>query len=421
MVTRVPGAGGARSRSRPGRRIEPATLSAIRASLLREMLDRMPAPSRRASRAADDGRPRDLTRPRVLRLPPPAFAEYVDVTGRHYAAATAAPARATGPGRDAPALPRLPVRGPSPRAAPRLRRAAVGPALRLRHLAHLPRALPPRPRPSTGARSEGVRLDLADPEVRRLLRHAVASIADGVGTARRPVVDEVAVGASSLASACALAAMEARREGKDRVDAPLLVRGLTGAAILGHADSGALFALVTTLAGGVDALALVEDLLRAGRQGAGDAAREVERVQERHVHGPALGAVLGPESEEHDAAAAQRRLHERRLAVQLLVAQQPPRQQRVRRPGSARRPARPHVEGGAVLEPDRARGVEPVARADAPVSTSTASSEPGMKNASRAPVAGGQRVGDRQRELGDGQLGGGVERHQRAARLHERA
>jgi len=66
--------------------------------------------------------------------------------------------------------------------------------------------------------------------------------------------------------------MDAKREGKDRVDARLIARGLGGAAILGHADAGALAALVTTLAGGTDALRLVEDVLRAARQGAGVAA-----------------------------------------------------------------------------------------------------------------------------------------------------
>src|SRR5207245_918204 len=45
-----------------------------------------------------------------------------------------------------------------------------------------------------------------------------------------------------------------------------------------------------------------------------DDGRGVDRVEQRGVRGPALGAVLGPEAEEHDAPAAQGRLHQRRLA-----------------------------------------------------------------------------------------------------------
>jgi hypothetical protein len=61
--------------------------------------------------------------------------------------------------------------------------------------------------------------------------------------------------------------MEARRDHADRVDATRLVSGLTGAGTLGHGDTGALASLLTTLAGGVDALLLAEARLRPQRAG----------------------------------------------------------------------------------------------------------------------------------------------------------
>ena len=250
-----------------GTPIEPGTLATVQAAL-RAMLDREPD-DLAAALARWWAWLSDLTRARVLRLPPAALAEYVAVTGRHHA--TAAPAPAPAP---PPAVTRLLFRGFLFATIAVRDRASAAPPSHLRHLRHL--AHLHGLAPATGTVDRGalrdVRLDLGDPEVRRLLRHAVASIAAGLGTARRPVTDEIALGAATLASACALAAMEARRRGSRRVDAPALLHGLTGAAVLGKADSGALAALLTTLAGGVDALRLVEARLRAGGQGSGDAA-----------------------------------------------------------------------------------------------------------------------------------------------------
>jgi Fe-S-cluster containining protein len=250
-----------------GTPIEPATVATIRASLL-AMLDREPdAP------AAGVARWRawlsDLTRSRVLRLAPTALAEYVALTGRHHATAAPLPAPAT-----APAVTRLLFRGFLFAVIAARDRASAAPPSRARHLRHLAHlhGLAPATGSVDRRALHAARLDLRDRETRRLLRHALVSIADGLGTGRRAVADEIAVGAMTLASACALAAMEARREGKDGVDAPRLARGLSGAAILGHADAGALAALATTLAGGIDALRLVEDALRAAGQGAGVAA-----------------------------------------------------------------------------------------------------------------------------------------------------
>ena len=88
---------------------------------------------------------------------------------------------------------------------------------------------------------------------------------DGLGTGRRPVIDELAVQAATLAAGIALAAMAADRAGRDRIDAGSLTAGITAAAQLGHADAGALGAILPSLAGGVDALRLVS--ARVGQRG----------------------------------------------------------------------------------------------------------------------------------------------------------
>jgi Fe-S-cluster containining protein len=247
-----------------GRVIEPATVAVLQ-DTLRAMLDREPADLAQAV-ARWHAWLADLSRHRVTRLAPEALGEYVALTGRHHA--TAAPAPAIG----SPAAMTLLFRGFLFAVIAVRDRARADPpshARHLRHLAHLHGLAPATD--TADRRAFAIPLDLADAEVARLVRHALLAIAEGLGTGRRPILDEIAVGAASLAAACALAAMEARRSGKARVDAEALVSGLTGAAALGHADSGALASLLTTLAGGVDALRLVEARLRASQR-AGSAA-----------------------------------------------------------------------------------------------------------------------------------------------------
>ena len=239
-----------------GKAIEPATLAAIQDSL-RGMLDREPEDLAQAV-ARWHAWLADLSRHRVQRLPAAALGEYVALTGRHHATAAPAPS----PGRP-PATTRLLFRGFLFAAIAIRDRARPDPpshARHLRHLAHLHGLAPATITVDRRVMTQ-VPLDLADTEVPRLMRHALLSIAEGLGTGRRPVLDEIAVGAAALASACALAAMDAYGQGRDRIDGPLLVAGLTAAGTLGHGDSGALAALLSTLAGGVDALRLVEERL----------------------------------------------------------------------------------------------------------------------------------------------------------------
>jgi hypothetical protein len=252
-----------------GRTIDGETLAAIKAALKR-MLDPSagggPADlARGVARMAQWLE--DLSRHRVARLPPAAFAEYVVLTGRHAAESAAAP-----PPASASAVTRLLSRGfLFAVLAVREQAASSAPGIgrhlrRMRHLAHL-HGLAPATETVDRAVLRRVTLDLSDPDVHRIVKHALRSSVDGLGTGRRPVIDELAVQIATLVAGIALAAMAAHRAGRDRIDAGSLTTGITAAAQLAHADSGALGALLPSLAGGVDALRLLEGWLspRAAR------------------------------------------------------------------------------------------------------------------------------------------------------------
>ena len=204
----------------------------------------------------------DLSRHRVARLKPAAFAEYIALTGRHAAENAAAP-----PPAAASAVTRLLSRGfLFTVLAVREQAASSPPGIgrhlrRMRHLAHL-HGLAPATETVDRAALRRLSLDLSDPDVHRIVQHALRSSVDGLGTGRRPVIDELAVQIASLVAGIALAAMAAYRAGRDRIDAGSLTTGITAAAQLAHADSGALGALLPSLAGGVDALRLLEGWLR---------------------------------------------------------------------------------------------------------------------------------------------------------------
>ncbi len=247
-----------------GRPLEAETLAAIKAAL-RAMLE-SPAAGGPADLARGVARMarwlEDLSRHRVARLKPAAFAEYIALTGRHAAENAAAP-----PPAAASAVTRLLSRGfLFTVLAVRAQAASSPPGIgrhlrRMRHLAHL-HGLAPATETVDRAALRRLSLDLSDPDVHRIVQHALRSSVDGLGTGRRPVIDELAVQIASLVAGIALAAMAAHRAGRDRIDAGSLTTGITTAAQLAHADSGALGALLPSLAGGVDALRLLEGWLR---------------------------------------------------------------------------------------------------------------------------------------------------------------
>ena len=127
---------------------------------------------------------------------------------------------------------------------------------RMRPLAHL-HGLAPATSAVDRAALRRVALDLSDPEVHAIVRHALRSSVDGLGTGRRPVIEELAVQVATLVAGIALAAMAAHHAAKDTIDAAALTAGITAAAQLGHADFGVFGAVLPSLAGGVDALRLV--------------------------------------------------------------------------------------------------------------------------------------------------------------------
>jgi Fe-S-cluster containining protein len=252
-----------------GRPIAPETLAAIKAALKR-MLD-PPAAGGPADLARGLARMarwlEDLSRHRVARLAPDAFSEYVALTGRHAAESAEAP-----PPAAASAVTRLLSRGfLFTVLAVREQAAASAPGLgrhlrRMRQLAHL-HGLAPATETVDRKALRRVTLDLSDPAVHRIVQHALRSSVDGLGTGRRPVIDELAVQVATLVAGIALAAMAVHRAGGDRIDAGALTAGITTAAQLGHADTGALGALLPSLAGGVDALRVLEGWLRPRGQG----------------------------------------------------------------------------------------------------------------------------------------------------------
>lgn len=249
-----------------GRPIEGPTLAAIKDALRRMLEPAADGPADLARSVARMARwLEDLSRHRVARLKPAAFAEYIALTGRHAAENAEAP-----PPASASAITRLLSRGfLFTVLAVRDQAASSSPAIgrhlrRVRHLAHL-HGLAPATEAVDRKALRRVTLDVADPDVHRILQHALRSSVDGLGTGRRSVIDELAVQIATLVAGIALAAMAAHRAGRERIDAGALTTGITAAAQLGHADSGALGTLLPSLAGGVDALRLLESWLRPRR------------------------------------------------------------------------------------------------------------------------------------------------------------
>jgi Fe-S-cluster containining protein len=245
-----------------GRRLAADALATLR-QVLREMLDR-PGP---------DGRPdlpsnvlrmarfvEDLSRHRVVRLPPARLAEYVELTGR-YAAKSGQPLAARPPS----ALGRLLARGflfavvaaREQLKDPRESGLRLGLRWRLaRLLAHAHGLGPGLPALDLAA-ARRARFDPGDPGVHGLAWNYLRATVQTLGTGRRPVLDELAVAVAFLNAAGVLAAQRAGRAGKATVDADAFAEGLMEAVDLTHADSsGILGRLLSTLSGGVEALYL---------------------------------------------------------------------------------------------------------------------------------------------------------------------
>ncbi len=238
----------------PGRAIDGPTLTTLR-EVLRAMLDRAGDLRDNVLRLARTLE--DLARYRVLRLKPEAFAEYLALTGRH-AARTDEPV----PARRPSLVGRLLQRGfLFVVAATRLQVEnksssgwRLGLRLRLfRLLAHF-HGLAGGVSGIDLRAARRVPVDVDGPELRPIVYHYLRSCLEGLGTGRRPVLDELAVSLSYLNAACDLAAMKAAEAG-GAVDAALFSEALMEAVDLTHADArGMLGRILGTLSAGPEAL-----------------------------------------------------------------------------------------------------------------------------------------------------------------------
>jgi lysine-N-methylase len=244
----------------PGVALSGAVLDDLR-SALRRILDR-PGPDGAPDLAQSAARMAalvdDLSRHRVVRLKPEAFAEYVALVGGH-AAASDRPPRAKGPS----ALGRLLFRGflfAVMAGREQIEEAsAAGARLALRWrlarlLAHVHGL-----GPSVGAvdlrAARLARADLREPGVRAIAYNYLRAAIEGLGTGRRPVLEEMAVAVAFLNAACALSAMRAAASRKQAPDASDFALGLMDAVDLTHTrEQGMLCRMLATLSGGVESL-----------------------------------------------------------------------------------------------------------------------------------------------------------------------
>ena len=201
----------------------------------------------------------DLTRPGVRQLAPDAFAEYVNVMGRHAMTSPKPP-----PQRTASRLSRLLFRGfllAALSVQVRLDKAIGDRPTTLRLtlfqlLAHL-HGLAPGTARFDLRRATAMPLDLNADGIHAIAHRYLHVSFETVGTGRRTLTDEVTMIVARLNAACVLARMHAAASGKQAVDRESFTQGLLESADLAHADDGGTFSsLLTTLSGGMEALYL---------------------------------------------------------------------------------------------------------------------------------------------------------------------
>jgi lysine-N-methylase len=242
-----------------GRALDADSLAALKQAL-RTMLDRADADGRRSLRGNALRMARtleDLSRHWVVRLADEKFAEYLRLTV-NFAASSDKPVEPRAPS----AVGRLLRRGfLFVVAATRLQVENSGAsglklALRLRLLRlllHFHGLGGGVSGIELGARSRA-RVDVDDPALQGVVRHYLRSSIEGLGTGKRPVLEELALAFAYLNAACDLAAMKAAQLGRS-VDAELFGEAMLEAVDLTHADDrGSLGRILGTLAAGPDAL-----------------------------------------------------------------------------------------------------------------------------------------------------------------------
>ena len=196
----------------------------------------------------------DLTRRRVLALSQEDFAEYVSLTVPHAAAKPDPP-----PARAAGAIARMLQYGfLYAVAATRDGIAHPGQSRnrarwrRLRLLAHFHGFAPALDGVNVTALKRR-NADINDAHIRPIATHYLRSTIETLGAAGRPIVDELAMAASYLNAACALAAMHADAAATD-VDRHIFIQSLTEASDVSHARHQWLEWILARFGSGIDAL-----------------------------------------------------------------------------------------------------------------------------------------------------------------------
>ena len=244
-----------------GRVMSARALGALRAGLLR-LLD-VPGPDGCTPLGSNVRRiglwVEDLSRSRVVRLPPDDLAEYVTLTGG-YAAASERPVADRRPSR----LSRLLARGlvfvTCASGAQQARGPAAGLQLGLRWrmirlLLHAHGVGPATPDLDLSARR---RLPLDADAVGPLVRHYLRASFETLGTGRWPVLDELSRAAAVLHVAFTLAAAHAARAGEARLGAVSFQEGLVRASDVTHVE-GLADTIVGSLTAGPEAFFLLAD------------------------------------------------------------------------------------------------------------------------------------------------------------------
>ena len=196
----------------------------------------------------------DLTRRRVLALSQEDFAEYVSLTVPHAAKKPDPP-----PAREAGAIARMLQYGflyavaatrdgiANPRQSRNRSRWR-----RLRLLAHFHGLAPALEGVNVNALKRR-RVDINDAPIRPIATHYLRSTIETLGAAGRPIVGELAMAASYLNAACALAAMNADAAATD-VDRQIFIQSLTEASDVSHARHTWLEWILENFGSGTDAL-----------------------------------------------------------------------------------------------------------------------------------------------------------------------
>ncbi len=236
-----------------GRSIDARTTRILRENLL-VMLKRDSTDIRqniaRIAHALDD-----LTRSRVVSLGEQEFAEYVSLTLPYSASQEQAPSI-----RRPGAIGRLLQHGflyvvcATREAIERRDRSAAGLRIaRLLMLAHFHGIGPSIGRVNLKALKRRP-VDINAPEIRPIVFHYLRSTLETLGAHERTIIDELAIAASLLNTACALASMNADALGRD-VDRGIFIEAMTDASDLSHTpDTGILGRVLTRLSSGTDAI-----------------------------------------------------------------------------------------------------------------------------------------------------------------------